>query len=154
MTHVLVIAKDAAIANSLATRLPNELVTETVSSSEEAKERLHAQNFDLVIYDAESLPSQRAKTLQLLGNWLINGPRLESSSYRTAKNSTLPAPAGRVRMDRPAAGRSPFVSDRQRRITRMSQSETVKATYPTYFRRRTLKASWRSACRCALSSSK
>ena len=40
MTHVLVIAKDAGIANSLATRLPNELVTETVTAPDEAKQRL------------------------------------------------------------------------------------------------------------------
>ena len=40
MTKVLVIAKDPAIANSLATQLPNELVTEAVSSSDEAKEKL------------------------------------------------------------------------------------------------------------------
>ena len=66
MTHVLVIAKDAAIANSLATRLPNQVTTEAVSSPDEAKERFHCQHFDLVIYDAESLPSHRAKTLQLL----------------------------------------------------------------------------------------
>ena len=66
MTHVLVIAKDAAIANSLATRLPNQVTTEAVSSPDEAKERFHCQDFDLVIYDAESLPSHRAKTLQLL----------------------------------------------------------------------------------------
>jgi DNA-binding NtrC family response regulator len=66
MTHVLVIAKDPAIANSLATRLPNELVTEAVSSLDQAKEKLHARKFDLVIYDADSVASQRAKTLQLM----------------------------------------------------------------------------------------
>src|SRR5678815_342161 len=66
MIHVLVIAKDAGIANSLATRLPNELVTEATSAPDEAKLRLHLQNFDLVIYDAESLPAERAKTLKFL----------------------------------------------------------------------------------------
>ena len=53
MTKVLVIAKDPAIANLLAARLPNELVTEAVSSSDQAKEKLHARKFDLVIYDAD-----------------------------------------------------------------------------------------------------
>jgi DNA-binding NtrC family response regulator len=67
MANVLVITKDVGIGNTLATRLPNELVTESVSSPGQAKERLHAQNFDLVIYDADSLPSERAKTFQLLG---------------------------------------------------------------------------------------
>jgi hypothetical protein len=47
MFHVLVIAKDADIRNTLATRLPNELLTEAVSVPDEAKQRLYAQNFDL-----------------------------------------------------------------------------------------------------------
>ena len=89
MTHVLVIAKDAAIANSLATRLPNQVTAEAVSSPDEAKERFHCQHFDLVIYDAESLPSHRAKTLQLLQNGLINTLGLESLSLQTTSHSTL-----------------------------------------------------------------
>jgi DNA-binding NtrC family response regulator len=76
MTDVLIIAKDPAIANSLATRLPNELATEAVSSPDEAKEKLHARKFDLVIYDAESLPSQRTKTLQLLAKLAHRHPAI------------------------------------------------------------------------------
>ena len=66
MTHVLVIAKDAAIANSLATRLPNQVTAERCLHQTKRRRDSHCQHFDLVIYDAESLPSHRAKTLQLL----------------------------------------------------------------------------------------
>lgn len=66
MTNVLIIAKDAAIANSLGIRIPNELMIETVCSPDEAREKLRARRFDLAIYDADSLPSEREKTLQLL----------------------------------------------------------------------------------------
>ena len=74
MTHVLVIAKDPDIRNTL--RLPNELVTEAVSAPDEAKRRLHAQNFDLIIYDAESLPSERAKSLKLLAKLARKRPEI------------------------------------------------------------------------------
>jgi len=76
MTHVLVIAKDTAIANSLATRLPNEVATEAVSSAEQAKQRLHGRHVDLIVYDAESLPADRAKTLQLLAKRARKQPGL------------------------------------------------------------------------------
>ena len=76
MIHVLVIAKDPGMRNTLATRLPNELVTEAVSAPDEAKQRLHVQNFDLVIYDAESLPSERAKTLKLLAKLAHKRPEI------------------------------------------------------------------------------
>ncbi len=76
MTSVLVIAKDAGISNALATRLANELVTESVSSPDEAKQRLHGQNFELVIYDADSLPSERAKALQLLAKLAHKRPEI------------------------------------------------------------------------------
>ena len=94
MSHVLVIAKDAVIRNTLATRLSHELVTEAVTAPDEAKRRLHVQYFDLVIYDAEQSLCQRngQKLSSSWRSWLTNGPILESLSYRTAKNSTLPAP--------------------------------------------------------------
>jgi two-component system, NtrC family, response regulator AtoC len=66
MSHVLVIASDTGIADTLATRLGDELVAQSVSSPEQAKEKLQTQNFDLVLYNADPLPSQRAKILQLL----------------------------------------------------------------------------------------
>ena len=65
MANALIIEKDAAIRNALATRFANELFTESVSSIDRAKERLHAQKFDLIIYDADFVPSERAITLQL-----------------------------------------------------------------------------------------
>jgi len=66
MSHVLVIARDTAIADTLAAGLGNDLVTLSVASSEQAKETLQTQNFDLILYDADHLPSQRAKILHLL----------------------------------------------------------------------------------------
>jgi two-component system NtrC family response regulator len=66
MSHVLVIARDTAIADTLAFGLGNELVTLSVASSEQAKEKLQTQNFALIVYDADPLPSQRAKILSLL----------------------------------------------------------------------------------------
>jgi len=90
MTKVLVIAKDPAIANLLATRLPNELVTEAVSSSDQAKEKLHARKFDLVIYDADSVASQRAKTLQLLAKLARKRP--ETRAIVISDSEELHAP--------------------------------------------------------------
>jgi DNA-binding NtrC family response regulator len=90
MTKVLVIAKDPAIANSLATQLPNELVTEAVSSSDEAKEKLLARKFDLIIYDADSVPSQRAKTLQLLAKLARKRP--ETRAIVISDSEELHAP--------------------------------------------------------------
>ena len=66
MSQVLVIEKEANISNILATRLADDLATESAPSSDQAKEKLHARKFDLVIYDAGSLPSERERTLQLL----------------------------------------------------------------------------------------
>jgi DNA-binding NtrC family response regulator len=65
MANALVIEKDAAIRNALRAGFPRELLTESVSSVERAKERLEAQKFDLVIYDADFLPPERGKTLRL-----------------------------------------------------------------------------------------
>ncbi|HET7003912.1 MAG TPA: sigma-54 dependent transcriptional regulator [Candidatus Binatia bacterium] len=76
MTRILVIAKDAAIAHSLAARLSNQVVTEAVSSPVEAKQRFHWQHFDLIIYDADARPSHRARTLQLLAKWARKYPAI------------------------------------------------------------------------------
>ena len=65
MANALIIEKDAAIRNALATRFANELLTESVSSIDRAKERLYAQKFDLIIYDADFVPSERVRTLRL-----------------------------------------------------------------------------------------
>ena len=92
MTKVLVIAKDPAIAKSLAARLPNELATEAATSSDEAKEKLHARKFDLIIYDADSVPSQRAKTLQLLAKLARKRP--ETRTIVISGSDELRAPAG------------------------------------------------------------
>ena len=67
MSHVLVIAKDAVIRNTRATRLSHELVTEAVTAPDEAKRRLHVQYFDLVIYDARVFASGTGKNFQALG---------------------------------------------------------------------------------------
>ena len=65
MANALIIEKDAAIRNALVNRFANELFIESVSSIDRAKERLHAQKFDLIIYDADFVPSERARTLQI-----------------------------------------------------------------------------------------
>jgi len=75
MTKVLVIAKHAGFGNALATKLANGLVAEVVSSPDEARQRLHGQNFKVVIYDADTLPSQRVKTLQFLAKLAQKRPR-------------------------------------------------------------------------------
>lgn len=78
MSHVPVIAKDAVIRNTLATRLSHELVTEAVTAPAEAKRRLHVQYFALVIYDAESFQRNGKKLSSSWRSWLTNGPILES----------------------------------------------------------------------------
>ena len=89
-TKVLVIARGAGISNILSSRLPNELATESVSSPDEAKERLHARNFDLVIYDVDSLPAQRAKTLELLAK--LANKRSETRVIVISESEELLAP--------------------------------------------------------------
>ena len=79
MSHVLVIAKDAVIRNTRATRLSHELVTEAVTTADEAKRRLHVQYFDLVIYDAKFFAERNGQKLSSSWrSWLTNGPILES----------------------------------------------------------------------------
>lgn len=65
MASALVIEKDAAIRDALRAGLSRELLAESVSSLERARERLQAQKFDIVVYDADFLPPDRTKILQL-----------------------------------------------------------------------------------------
>ena len=85
MSHVLVIAKDAVIRNTLATRLSHELVTEAVTAPAEAKRRLHVQYFDLVSYDAESLPAERARTFKLLAKLAHKRPDIRVIKPKSMK---------------------------------------------------------------------
>ena len=52
------------------------MATEAVSSAEQAKQRLHGRHVDLIVYDAESPPADRAKTLQLLAKRARKQPGL------------------------------------------------------------------------------
>jgi DNA-binding NtrC family response regulator len=66
MLNVLVIERDNAIGDALAARFAGELAAESLDSSERARGRLKEQKFDLVIFDADFMPSARMKTFQLL----------------------------------------------------------------------------------------
>jgi DNA-binding NtrC family response regulator len=66
MANVLVIAKEMEVCSALAARFPNQAVVETLSSIDRVKERLHDQKFDLIVFDADFLPSERMKTFRLL----------------------------------------------------------------------------------------
>jgi DNA-binding NtrC family response regulator len=66
MANVLVIEKEAAICNALATRFRNEVAAESLSSVDRVKERLNDRNFDLIICDADILPTERMETFRLL----------------------------------------------------------------------------------------
>jgi DNA-binding NtrC family response regulator len=66
MAKVLVIEKETEICSALAARFPNEAVVESLSSIDRVKERLHDQKFDLIVFDADFLPSERMKTFRLL----------------------------------------------------------------------------------------
>ena len=61
-----------------------------MSSSDQAKEKLHARKFDLIIYDADSVPSQRAKTLQLLAKLARKRP--ETRAIVISDSEELHAP--------------------------------------------------------------
>jgi DNA-binding NtrC family response regulator len=66
MANVLVIAKETEVCSVLAARFPNQAVVETLSAIDRVKERLHDQKFDLIVFDADFLPSERMKTFRLL----------------------------------------------------------------------------------------
>ena len=66
MANVLVIEKETEVCSALAARFPNEAVVESLSSIDRVKERLHDQKFDLIVFDADFLPSERMKTFRLL----------------------------------------------------------------------------------------
>ena len=65
MSHVLVIAKDAVIRNTLATRLSHELVTEAVTAPAEAKRRLHV-NTSISLSMMQSLCQRNGQKLSSL----------------------------------------------------------------------------------------
>ena len=72
MSHVLVIAKDAVIRNTLATQLSHELVTEAVTAPDEAKRRL---TFNTSISSSMMLCQRNGQKLSSSWrSWLTNGP--------------------------------------------------------------------------------
>ena len=68
MTPVLVIANDATIANSLATRHPNQVTTEAVSSPDEAKEKDSTLETSIWFSDAHGFEIRRRSPPHMEGN--------------------------------------------------------------------------------------
>jgi DNA-binding NtrC family response regulator len=66
MVNLLIIEKASEIRDALATRFPNDVAAESLFLVERVKERLNEQKFDLIIFDADFMPSARMKTFQLL----------------------------------------------------------------------------------------
>ena len=77
MVNLLIIEKAAEIRDALAARFPAEVAAESLSSVERVKERFTEQNFDLIIFDADFLPSARIKTFQLLEKQTRNFPHIK-----------------------------------------------------------------------------
>jgi DNA-binding NtrC family response regulator len=66
MLSVLVIERDRAIRNALTARFRAEIVAESLDSCDRARARLKERKFDLIIFDADFMPSARMKAFQLL----------------------------------------------------------------------------------------
>lgn len=75
MANVLVIEKEAEISNALATGFPNEVMAESLFSVDRVKERLNEQKFDLIICNADFLPSERMKTFRFLQRQISKFPK-------------------------------------------------------------------------------
>ena len=75
MANVLVIEKEAEISNALATRFRNEVAAESLSSVDRVKERLNDRKFDLIICNADFLPTERMETFRLLEKQTRKFPR-------------------------------------------------------------------------------
>ena len=66
MANVLVIEKEAEISNALATRFRNEVAAESLSSVDRVKARLNDRKFDIIICNADFLPTERMETFRVL----------------------------------------------------------------------------------------
>jgi DNA-binding NtrC family response regulator len=96
MANVLVIEKEAAICNALATRFRNEVAAESLSSVDRVKERLNDRNFDLIICDADILPTERMETFRLLEKQTRKFPQTKVIVFPTPKSLMIAAPLGRA----------------------------------------------------------
>jgi DNA-binding NtrC family response regulator len=77
MVNVLVIEKAAEIRDALAARFANDVAAESLATVDRVKERLKERKFDLIVFDADFMPSARIKTFQLLEKQTRRFPQIK-----------------------------------------------------------------------------